>query len=330
MAKPIKSSPKSEDVMREIYFRTAEACTKNYLRHPNVICIGVGLKETSGRVVDDKPSFVFYVRQKLEQKSLKKSLPRFIYARTSDGKIDYKVKLRTDVIVMKEIEFAQRSGTRVGTLTRSGAITIVFKNKVPGQSEYYLITCAHVAGKIQSSSQTSSEDGVLTEEEGQLEATTVVISPGHKTPNGMEVDYDIALAKFDPKHSPKHELQVAGSSEILGDFLPSSKIQENLELSCAFPVSNSDTATVHDVLITPILVNLPGYRYFVKNLVHTVHNQKPLKGDSGGLFYKGDKAVGILVAVSGKNGYFHPLDKGFAYLQDLLEKKDPPRKIKCF
>ncbi len=321
MAKSKKSPRESEDETREMFIRTSKACIKNYMHFPNVIGVGMGLKFTKDSPVDDQLSVVFYVRQKVKQIPSKKRLPRFVYARTEEGKIDYSLKLRTDVVEMKNLKFAFQSGVQIKALGKSGTITMVFQNKKEGHTnEFYLITCSHVVGDMSSSPPVSRKIRNLKQATGTFTATTIGNS---EIKGGGYIDYDIALAQFDDESMPQNELQVARSSITLGRFMPSEKIKEGMSFNSSFPVSKIKKVRVDSFCFTPIPIRYHRGEYQVKNLFKIT--PVPSEGDSGGLLYDNDKAVGILVGKSEDCGVCHPLEEAFDYLLSKLKKP-----IRCF
>ena len=301
----------------DLLLQASEACKRTYRRYPNVIGIGIGQKFTNGTPLASSLCIHFYVRQKKEINS-KKRLPRFVYARTSDGKVDRSMKISTDVIELKNLSFACKSGTEIDVIGESGTITMVFKNKTQENSDYYLVTCAHVAGDVQRSEPVDPRISSSCCNRNTILASTIVNS----TQSGGIVNYDIALARISPECTPQPELQIIGSSVILHNFLSSDEIRVGAQLSCAFPRSNVLSANVSSGRTSlPIMVD--GRECQVNNLFKI--DRAPREGDSGGLLYDGANAVGILVAKSDGFGFFQPLGEAFEFLQQIS-----PISICCF
>jgi hypothetical protein len=324
MAKPIKSPIKSEDEVREIFIRTSEACSIRYMHYPNVIGMGIGLKLTKGTPIDDQLSIIFYVHQKVKQIPTNRKLPRFIYARTNDGKIDRSLRLRTDVIELKNLKFTYQSGTQITIPGKLGTITMIFQNKDPHDKNFFLITCAHVLGDMKSPHPFHTKISSLSSGGKALKASTIICSTAKQKDANYTVDFDIALAQVDRESNSRDELQVAGSPVILKRFLPYKDIKENISLRCAFPASGIKIAKVYARCITPMPIELDGSIYRVNNLFKI--NEKPRKGDSGGLLYNNNgDAVGIMIAEAEGYGLFQPLAEAFDYLNMIS-----PVRIKCF
>jgi hypothetical protein len=298
--------------------RAAEACKRNYHHYPYVIGIGVGLKFRSCRRIGEQNCIHFYVRRKVKSLASEQKLPRFVYGRRKDGTIDYSRKLCTDVIELRRLRFTCKSGTEIGAIGESGTLTLLFQNRVGGQRDFYLITCAHVAGDVRRSPPISPRITSSCCKTGAVLATTIVNSTHHNE----TVDYDIALARITPECTPQPERQIIESSVVLSRFLPSQDIRTGMRLDCAFPISNVLSATVSS-LRTSLPLVVDGRSYQVNNLF--LIDRAPRKGDSGGLLYDDSDAVGILVGMSDGFGLFQPLGEAFSHLQTIS-----PVPIRCF
>lgn len=318
MRKRERSSRETADVAEKEPLKIVEACRRNYGHYPNVIGVGAGIKYKRRKPTGSKVCIHFYVRKKIKRVGRRKKLPTFVYERLDDGTIVYSRKLPTDVIELRRLRFACKSGSEIDVIGESGAITLVFKNGAAGQNEYLLVTCAHVAGDVLHSPPVDPSIRSSCCKKGSILANTVVNSTQH----GGEVDYDIALARITPDCSPQPEHQVVDSSVILRSFMPSTEIRPGLSLSCAFPKSNIVSATVSSFR-TSLPLLLDGREYQVNNLY--LMNRSPRPGDSGGLLYADADAVGILVGMSDGWGLFHPLGEAFEFLQKIS-----PFPIMCF
>ncbi|MDI1279424.1 hypothetical protein [Methylobacter sp.] len=301
----------------DMLLRASEACKRRYGKYPNVIGIGVGQEFTHGSPLANNLCIHFYVTQKFSEITLKK-LPRFVYARTPDGKIDRSIKINTDVIELKKLSLVCKAGTEIGVIGEAGTITIIFRNKILGSSDFYLVTCAHVAGNLRQSPPTDPSINSSCCNSNTILASTIVNS----TQQQGNVFYDIALAKIIPECTPQPELQVIESSVVLQRFLPSNEIRIGMQISCAFPISNVQSATVSS-LRTSLPVIVDGREYLFNNLF--LIDRMPREGDSGGLLYDGTDAIGILVAKSEGWGLFQPLGEAFEHLQEIS-----PVSISCF
>jgi len=295
------------DLPREILDATVKACRARYARYPNMIDVGSGLKFRGGQHIGSTCCVHFYVRSKLRTLPSGIRLPRFVYARTPEGEIDYSRRVPTDVVELRDLRFAQKSGTEVFVIGESGTITMVFANLAEPASPQYLLTCAHVVGDLR---QSPPVDPTIRDQSGVLLAATIA----NATEVHGAVSYDIALARLLGGCAPGTALGIVGTQQKLACFMPSSQIRPGLQVDCAFPVSNVQTATVASHRTTLPLV-LDGRECSVRNLF--LINRAPRLGDSGGLIYSDGAAVGILVGMSNCFGLFHPLEEAFDYLQQV-------------
>lgn len=296
-----------------------EKCKKNYLNYPNVIGVGIGLKFVNNQMLEEKLCIQFYVRRKISDSQItKKKLPKFVYRRFKNGSIDYSNKIITDVILLNNLCFTCKAGTVVDVIGESGALTLVFKNKIGNQSTYYALTCAHVAGNVLHTPPINPSMESSCCQSSTIFATTVVNS----TDENRRLAYDIALAKISDECSPQPELEINGSTTKIESFLPSEEIRVSMTLECNFPVSNIISAMVSGRR-TSLPIALDGVLFTVENLFKI--DQEPLKGDSGSLLFDGSSAVGILVARADGFGFFQPLGEAFDHLREIS-----PEPIKCF
>jgi hypothetical protein len=295
-----------------------EACQRNYQHYPNVLGIGMGSKFIQGRRTSDASCVHFYVHNKPRNLPRRQLLPRFVFGRSSTGALDRTRRYATDVIELKGLRFACGAGTEIEAIGASGALTLLFQNRAPGQSGQYLVTCAHVAGDVRQSPPVDPEIRFESAPQVKVYATTLANS----TARQGTVEYDIALARLNPGSGPLPELHVANSPVILRRFMPASQLRPGLRLDCAFPVSNVAFATLASQRIS-LPLRLDGQSYQVNNLFLIDHTPRP--GDSGGLLYMESEAAGILVGLAENWGLFQPLDEAMAYLQQIS-----PIPIACF
>jgi len=294
-------------------------CRKNYLHYPNVIGIGSGLKFVNDKLIDDKLCIHFYVREKTRNSELSgRILPKFVYSRFKDGSIDYSTKVLTDVIALKGLSFSCKAGTVLDVIGESGTLTLIFRNKTFDNSKYFALTCAHVAGDVQHSSPIDPSIQSKCCQNASNFAVTIVNS----THNNQHLLYDIALAQISDSCTPQPELEINESQTKIMRFLPSEDIRVPMTLECAFPVSNIISANLSGHRIT-LPIEVDGVEYQVENLFQI--DRTPSSGDSGGLLYNGQDAVGILVAKADGFGFFQPLEEAFEYLKTIA-----PFPIKCF
>ena len=299
--------------------RTAQACRENYLSFRNVLGVGAGFKFKGGRPLLDCLCIHFYVRKKLRKPARATRLPRFVYARRSNGSLDRSHQIRTDVLELRQPKFAScKAGCSLDVIGESGTITFLFRNRVDSAPGYFLITCAHVAGDVVRpvpADPTIKAD--CCPSEGAFAETLV-----NSTHEGDTLKYDVAVARVSDECSPQPDKAIRTTPDRLSAFLDPSDLRPGLRFDCAFGVSNTVSATVTSYR-TALPLILDGREYWVENLF--LIDQAPRPGDSGGLLYVDTLGAGILVGLANGHGLFQPLAESFEHIQNLS-----PVPIRCF
>jgi hypothetical protein len=307
----------------EELIRAKQAAIRLYTSYPNVVGISAGTKYVKFKATDNHASIHFYVLQKLSPKTFKgKILPRFVYGRYKNGKINRSLKFATDVIEVGRIRMACGGGSRIsgsfGLTRHNGTITFIFKNKaICDNYNYYVVSCAHVIGNI----------------DGQQDMPVIVnseCSPGTKpfattifssTQHNWLVEYDIALAQINPECLPLPDLKIVGTNISIRSFMKKDQILPPLPVNCMLPVSNARSGTVHSYGGS-ICVDYERGTYKVHNAWMVELDRSVQEGDSGGLLYSADTAVGIIFASSSKGlAWFHPLIDAFDYISQKTKKE---------
>jgi hypothetical protein len=307
--------------------RTAAACRRNYLGRRDVLDVGVGLKYRAGRRSGEGLCVQFCVRRKLRRPGARR-LPRFVFARRRDGALDRGRRVATDVVALGRPRFlagarlrsasprgaaASRpccaAGTRLEAPGELGTLTLLFRNRPDGR--FYALTCAHVAGSLESS---PPADPRLASAccRARVFATTVASSVAER---GV-VDWDIALARLEPGCTPQPERRVEGSRRRLRRLRAASAILPGSFVECAGARSGRFAGVVASDARS-LRVRLDGTPYRVRNLF--LIEARLLPGDSGGLVFDADEAVGTLVAVAGARpgfGLFQPLEGALGHLAE--------------
>jgi len=269
------------------------AFRRRYLRHPDVVGVGRGIKLTAGKATEHRDAVHFYVRRKRRHPN--RPLPRFVYARNADGSVDRSRKIPTDVIEVGEVRFACGAGSRVdNTCGNVGTASLIFRNKAPAGG-MYLVTCAHVA---------RGNDEMVCD-------CCPQINPGGKVAFRAEasngtLEYDVAIAELDARCS-QADLKVEGTEVVLTAFMDRSDITPGLNVDCALPVSLVANANVQGFAAAVQVGDL-----LVDNAFLLAARVMP--GDSGGLLFSGSLAVGMVFAL-GSSGwtFFHPLKDAIAF-----------------
>lgn len=288
--------------------RTREWAEKKYRRSRNVVGVAAGTKYEGGNRTNNTFAIHFYVTRKTKSG---KPLPKFIYGRFKNGKINRRQRFYTDVIATGRIVSSCGSGSDIRRTGSAGAITLLFQNKMPADKDFYVITCAHVAGSLSNPSYPYRELTSNCCPNANPFATRVYNSINQNN----RVKYDIALAKLVPAAVPQTEHLVAGVQRpvTLTGFFSRSDIRPGLNVHCAFPVSMQVSGIV-DSYAGTVYVQIGSEFYDIENAYLLRISVMP--GDSGGLIYKDTLCVGMLFARS-DNGWawFHPFEDAVQYLE---------------
>src|SRR5664280_1279319 len=288
----------------------AEARFRSY---PNVLAIGIGskFKRSPGlrrpARVEGLACIQFFVSRKVQTLRAARRLPQFLYSTARGGR---RRRISTDVIPVGRIQAATcGAGSTLDANRDHGLITLIFRNKVPQSREFFLISCAHVAGNMRRSPPSFNE---LTSASSSAIpfARTLALS----TAQGDEIEYDIALAKIEAAALPLPELRVTGTNQALRSFLPLRSIQPGLGVNAALQRGRAH-GTV-DTMHASADVRYAGATFRVHNLFGL--NLPAGRGDSGGLVYRASQAVGIVVAASPLGWlWFQPLELAVNFLSKI-------------
>jgi hypothetical protein len=298
-----------------------EYAKRRYLRLPNVVGIGIGTKYVHRNATDEHLSIQFFVARKMPRRkvSVGHRLPSYLYGRSADGSIDRSYRVITDVIEVGKVRATCGSGSPIESLGQIGAITLLFRNK-KRPSESFLLSCAHVAGDLISQIPVSNELHSDCRRRQRPFARTVLAA----TAENGELSYDIALGRLESSLPANEDLRVETRPPTrLSRFLPREEITAPLLCNCAFPVSNVPTAAIVS-FAGQVRVEYPIGELVVRDAF--VLGASISGGDSGGLVFVDDAAVGIVFASSPDGfAWFHPLGPAFNFLAQLHGKP-----LSCF
>jgi hypothetical protein len=289
---------------------------QRYRSYPNILAIGIGAKFKAlspGPAPVEKVSRLtciqFFVDRKKRVLKPRHRLPRFMYHRFLNGRVDRRGKIPTDVIAVGTIHAACRAGARLDSNRDHGLITLIFRNKVQQGKPFHLISCAHVAGDIRRSP--PAHDELISQDSRARPFARTIVST---TARGGEIEYDIALAKIDDSALPLRELRIRDSDLVLDSFLPARSIQQGLGVNAV--LRNRSTHGTVDSLHCTAEVDYGGGTFLVHNLFGI--NVGADKGDSGGLIYSETRAVGMVVAASPEGWlWFQPIESAISALNRI-------------
>jgi hypothetical protein len=294
--------------------RARDAAERNYRWYPHVLGVGAGRKFRKKNPTDEIHCIQFFVTRKLRNpEAIGRFLPAFVYGRKQDGSVDRRIRFPTDVIAVGRVEPACSAGSELDSETGAfGAITLVFRNRMAsGAGRALMVTCAHVIGDLSEATPPDPEvestccRGV----EPLGKAILSAVRHGHR------VEYDVALIRISDAAQEHCQLDYLKTTEgvVLRAFLPADDIDPHMKVECDFPVSGTRPAQV-DGFAGTVLMTIGGRECAVRNAFLIRANVR--KGDSGGLVYRDDRAVGILFGRSTAGwGWFHALEETVAHLR---------------
>ena len=306
--------------------RAAAVAARRYRSLPEVVGVGPGLR-VQGGVETGELCVQFLVRRKRARP--RRPVPRFVYARDQRGAVDHHLKFPTDVIEVGQPELACGGGAPLVADFEDGTITLIFRNRAEsGNNAWYLLTCAHVASDLIDSP--PSDPSLL----GPSCVSTVPFAQTLKNslPDRTRLAYDIALARISAE--ARNELGPNGLAALDGlvsedgarltGFLDPGEIRPSLEIRCQSGVSGA--ADGH-LSWGPGLVDvlLDGSWLQLDDVYMTDIASQP--GDSGGIVFSQDEAVGLVFARSDAGmSWLQPLESAVQHLAGL----DPAFQLDVF
>jgi hypothetical protein len=307
--------------------RAKEAATRLYRRYPNVVGIGVGTKYREGRATGNHAAIQFYVRRKRSYESKGKRLPRVVYGRFKNGRINRGVRFVTDVIEVGRVKMTCEAGSAIsasiGLTRQNGRVTFAFRNKAVGDEHSYILSCAHVLGDIDGDTNIAPEIAGECCPDGKPSATIVFSS----SQVDQKVEFDIAIARVSETCRDVRDGAVVGTGGRIRSFMASDVIAPPLRVACALPLSNVKRAVVSSHAGS-VSVEYRGGTYEVDNAWLMKADGRVVEGDSGGLIYTGSAGVGVVFASSETDegwAWFHVLNDAFDFVSKQVELK-----MECF
>ena len=320
--------PVQEVELSEELIRVGRAAIRLYKKYPNVVGISTGTKYVKRTATDNHASIQFYVRKKGFPKNRKrKALPRFMYGRFKDGKVNRKLRFTTDVIEVGRVRMVCGAGSpissSIGLTRQNGTMSFVFRNKAESDNNHYVVSCAHVIGNIDEPGDLS----VVVESETRPETVPFATTLFSSAQEGQVVKYDIAIAQINSACLPMRDLEIVGTNVGIRSFMPKSQIIPPLPVSCMLPVSNAEKGTVQSFGGLVSIEHRKG-NYDVENAWMVKVDKRLRVGDSGGIIYVGGAAIGVIFAASNRDdgwAWFHPLIDAFEHI-----RKNVSIRLKCF
>lgn len=292
---------------------------KNYRSYPNVCGVSYGSKFSDGVLNLEQSALQFFVTRKEPDSSLKRSLPRFVYARNMDGSLDRSNKIPTDVIDLVDLELCCSAGDEIASSGVDGTTTLIFENKADiGQT--LVLTCSHVVGGFD---QSPPPGGRMVG--GHGDCLFVAQTIGNTTADKDVYIFDIAVGAASSLDEGFQELTVSGESEPLSGFADFESYPMEALLSLSSEKSEVQMISVNSHRARIDEIDAGGGRKLAAENVFVCTGVVE-KGDSGGIVYDGTLAVGIVIARAKDDWVLvQPLKEAIDYLAGKLGFE-----IKCF
>ncbi len=308
--------------------RVGRAALRRYKQYPNVLGISTGTKYVKRMPTNNHASIQFYVRKKRSPEDLKKKeLPKFVYGRFENGKVNRRRKFTTDVIEVGRVKAVCGAGSPIfssfGLTRQNGTMSFVFKNKAQSDHHYYVLSCAHVIGNIDEPGDLS----VVVESETRPQTVPFATTLFSAAQVEQVVQYDMAIARINSDCLPIRDLEIIGTKAGIRSFMPKHQIVPSLSVRCMLPVSNAEKGTIRSYAGSITIEYRKGI-YEVQNAWMVKVNKCVRAGDSGGILYLDRRAIGIIFAASDSEdgwAWFHPFVDAFEYLRRNIHTE-----LKCF
>lgn len=292
---------------------SVKAADRNYAGFPDVCAVSVGAKYKNGEREENVTAIQFFVTEKRPLEELSRPLPKFVFPRNETGDIDRSSRIYTDVIELKNLELCCAAGDVIQVVGGgpSGGVAMIFQNKT-GDLGHYLLTCSHVVGNLDEAPAPAIVRG------GNFDCVFDGTVVANSVARNARVDFDVALCEFTPR-ADFSDLIIRDELGILRSFAQPGDLEENVELMLSSPISferpvhiRSSTSTFRDIRLAD------GNTVTIGNLIAC--RGVAARGDSGGIAFIDDRAVGMIVAKADDDWVLiHPLREAFAFAAMLVD-----------
>ena len=275
---------------------------RKFLAARNILAIGYGPKRV-GDETRDVSAIIFYVRKKGPKSyDARTRVPKWLCDRDATGSIDRSRRFRTDV---REIGSARlvSSGQRCSSSFHKGTASLAFDAYSGNSRAVYALTCAHVIGDVHLN--TPGFERVKLEIPGAGYALGSRVHQVSKR-NGR-LEFDIAIAKLDDA-APAVPLRVVpkDGTAFTGFMKPPLPRNRRVRI-LGYKTRAVKNGRIVGPLHTAMPIHFDGGLLHVRNL-YVMEDFTPKRGDSGGIVYAGDRAIGVVVAKFTRGGcLFHSL-----------------------
>lgn len=286
---------------------TIDAAAKNYRNYPGVCGVSYGAKYSDGVLQEGVEAVQFFVTEKTDLNDLPRKLPKYVFRRSEDGELNRDSQIPTDVIELKNLQLCCQAGDGVGNeFGAEGSVALFFENQADG-GRAMLATCSHVASDLLSAGQTFEVSG------GGNGCFFLASTAAFTVVEGDFLEFDIAVADITQIDELAPNEVRGDDGPLIGFADPASFIQGDV-FAC-----RSDRQGAHEIVLQSAATTFRDVEADGIGLI-TVANLYACqgiveRGDSGGIVYVGDLAVGFIVAKADDGWVFiHALVDAFAFL----------------
>ncbi|MBW2398787.1 MAG: hypothetical protein JRG80_05890 [Deltaproteobacteria bacterium] len=275
---------------------------RRFLAADNILAIGRGLKRAGSRTLD-VPAVIFYVRKKgPNSHDAGTRIPRMLYDRDASGSVDRSRWFRTDVREVGTIELVS-SGRQCSSSFRKGTASLVFDAPGGISREVYALTCAHVIGDVHRGTPGFSRVKLRLPGSGYARGSRL-----HQiSQRNGRLEFDIAIARLDDQAPVVPLRGVPRDGTSLARFMKPPLPQNRRVKILGYKTGIVKSGRIVGPLHTPVPIAFDAGALLVRNL-YVIEDFTPKSGDSGGIVYARDRAVGLVVAKFSRGGcLFHSL-----------------------
>jgi hypothetical protein len=275
---------------------------RKFLDADNVLAIGHGPKRVRDET-RDVPAIIFYVRKKGPQNyGAHTRIPRWLHDRDARGSLDRSRRYLTDV---REIGTAVlvSSGRKCSSSFQKGTASLAFDSHSGRSRAIYVLTCAHVIGDVHL--KTPGFERVKLGIPGSGYARGSRLHQISRR-NGR-LEYDIAIAMLDDGAPTVPLRGVPKDGTAFARFMKPPLPQNRRVKILGYRTGVVKSGRIVGPLHTSLPLDFDGGTLSVRNL-YVLEDFTPKRGDSGGIVYAGDRAIGLIVAKFTRGGcLFHSL-----------------------
>jgi hypothetical protein len=268
----------------------------------NVLAIGRGPKRV-GDARLETPAVIFYVRRKgPEHFDAATRIPRWLLDRDAAGRVDRSRRWATDV---REVgaAVAVSSGQQCRSVSEKGTASLAFDVGRGRARRVYVLTCAHVIGDVHREVPGFRRISLELPGRGRARGSRL----HHRVERNGRLDYDLAIGELVENAARVPLREVSRPGQALTAFLRSAIGGGRPVRVLGRRTLRVKDGTVIGPIHTPFPVRYRGGELGVRHL-YELEGFTPRSGDSGGLVYHRERAVGVVVARLSRGGcLFHPL-----------------------